>query len=346
ITAGSTVASTTEGTTLTVPFWNSYDGYISIYPFTTSSPIVSASSTAGALGLQVPFKAGSCVTLPVKIDNIQSVNFVTNIGVKLFSDTACATQIGIVGAVGTNVATTALTQVQIPAAGSYSFITGATYSLFVNVAAPIKSGAVTLVGYYSDSACSNLVDYWLIGATALSSAPTSTCSSTAPYIKLAATSAVSEATTYTTTQWDSSNSWGGYATIISYTGSGCAASGLVSTATAAEGVIAPFIAGGSCIALSGTTSTIALGGASYKYTAANGFQLYSDNACATAITGYTTAALLIGSLPSCVASGSNSHWVSLTATKGAVSGTITSKSGVQYITSMMAGSAFLMAAAL
>ncbi|KAJ3081877.1 hypothetical protein HDU99_004365 [Rhizoclosmatium hyalinum] len=117
--------------------------------------------------------------------------------------------------------------------------------------------------------------------------------------------------------------------------------------TAAPGVVAPFKAGGACVALSGTSS-IALGGASYKYTTTGGFILYSDNACATALAPFTSAVFVLGQPAMCLnnlaSSPTASYWVNLVASKAA-SVSVTSKSGAySNITPFMAGSALLMAA--
>ncbi|KAJ3291320.1 hypothetical protein HDU79_002500 [Rhizoclosmatium sp. JEL0117] len=359
ITASSST-STTEGSLVTVPFWNSYDGYANILTYTdpTASPNCNApaQNTAAAMGGQVPFKAGTCTVLSVPVGEVKAIKFTSGTGLTLWSTTDCTTtQVGSAVATGSNVATSALTQALLPSAATgancLALTSSPTYGYIALVGKPMVQGAVTLYGYYSDSGCSSLVDYWLIG-TALTTAATTSCSSSAPYYKFpvsSSASAVTEASAFTTTQFDASSLYDGYAVIMSYSAAACpSASVATGSATTSAGVVAPFKAGGACVALSGTSSTIALGGASYKYTTSGGFILYSDNACATALAPFTSAVFVLGQPAMCLnnlaSSPTASYWVNLVASKAA-SVSVTSKSGAySNITPFMAGSALLMAA--
>ncbi|ORY51778.1 hypothetical protein BCR33DRAFT_733355, partial [Rhizoclosmatium globosum] len=326
ITASSST-STSEGSLVTVPFWNSYDGYANILTYTdsgTSGCQTPAQNIAAAMGGQVPFKAGTCTVLSVPVGEVKALKFVSTTGLTLWATTDCTTtQVGALVAAGSNVATSALTQALLPAAATsancLSVASSPTWGYIALVGKPMVQGPVTLYGYYSDSGCSSLVDYWLIG-TPLSTAAAATCSTSgAPYYKFpvsSSASAVTEASAFTTTQFDTASLYDGYAVIMSYGAAACpSASVATGSGTAAAGVVAPFKAGGACVSLSGTSSTIALGGASYKYTTSGGFILYSDNACATALAPFTSAVFVLGQPAMCLnnaASGASaSYWVNL-----------------------------------
>ncbi|KAJ3084271.1 hypothetical protein HDU99_002279, partial [Rhizoclosmatium hyalinum] len=214
ITASSST-STTEGSLVTVPFFNSYDGYANILTYTDSGSSgcqTPAQNTAAAMGGQVPFKAGTCTVLSVPVGEVKAIKFVSSTGLTLWATTDCTTtQVGAAVATGSNVATASLTQALLPSAATgancLSVASSPTWGYIALVGKPMVQGAVTLYGYYSDSGCSSLVDYWLIG-TALSSAATTSCSSAAPYYKFpvsSSASAVTEASAFTTTQFDASS---------------------------------------------------------------------------------------------------------------------------------------------
>ncbi|KAJ3291321.1 hypothetical protein HDU79_002501, partial [Rhizoclosmatium sp. JEL0117] len=226
ITASAGITSTTDGALMTVPFWNSYDGYANVLTYTdsgTSGCQTPAQNTAAAMGGQVPFKAGTCTVLSVPVGEVKALKFTSGTGLTLWATTDCTTtQVGAAVAAGSNVATSALTQALLPSAATgancLSVASSPTYGYIALVGKPMVQGAVTLYGYYSDSGCSSLVDYWLIG-TALTTAATASCSSAAPYYKFpvsSSASAVTEASAFTTTQFDASSLYDGYAVIMSY----------------------------------------------------------------------------------------------------------------------------------
>ncbi|KAJ3081878.1 hypothetical protein HDU99_004366, partial [Rhizoclosmatium hyalinum] len=333
---------------------SSADAVVSVFP-TSASTCDAAVTAADLQGVLVPVKYATCATLPFTITTAKSIKYASATGtVAVYSSTDCSgtalgTSAGItVGAAGA---------APVPAVGSSSCTSiSGNNGLVIYAQKPLQIGTVTQVGYYSDAACNTLVNYWLVSTAQNAAsgfnaaAATTTCSTAAPYVKLPASSSVAEAALFTTTQFDASSSYSGYANIQFFTDTACATPNTAKQAPFVQGVVVPFLTG-SCASFS-NANTLMTG--SIKYTTAAGLAFYPTTDCSgTANANFGTAALLLGNPQACIALGAawmtnvQSVVVDIYATKAAASVSITSKSGAySNISPYMAGSAILMAAAM